>query len=84
MVALQRCRRPSSLPAASDAPSLHLPLLLLQGMSPADQAEVEANKLAVYLNLAAVHMAVQVDGWGVGGGRWGILGVLSECLCCWQ
>ena len=59
------------LPQDAPLPCRPLPLLL-QGMSPADQAEVEANKVAVYLNLAAVHMAVQVvvcvGGWGVGGG----------------
>jgi len=33
----------------------------MQGLSRADQAEVEVNKVAVYLNLAAVHMAMQVS-----------------------
>lgn len=31
-----------------------------QGLSRADQAEVDINRVAVYLNLAAVHMAQKV------------------------
>lgn len=36
------------------------PLALPQGLSRADQAEVDINRVAVYLNLAAVHMAQKV------------------------
>lgn len=38
----------------------------VEGLSRADQAEVEVNKVAVYLNLAAVHMATQVPQGGDG------------------
>ncbi|KAI7845680.1 hypothetical protein COHA_000794 [Chlorella ohadii] len=38
---------------------------LVQGLSRADQAEVDVNRLAVYLNLAAVHMAQKEFGAAV-------------------
>ncbi|PRW44423.1 Peptidyl-prolyl cis-trans isomerase D [Chlorella sorokiniana] len=39
---------------------------LVQGLSRADQAEVDINKVAIYLNLAAVHMAQKEYGAAVG------------------
>lgn len=41
------------------------PLNDAQALSRADQQEVDANKAAVYLNLAALHLATQV-GWLAG------------------
>lgn len=35
-----------------------------QGLSRADQAEVDINRVAVYLNIAAAHMALKVGGQG--------------------
>ncbi len=57
--------------AGGPALSCLLPLsALLQGLSRADQAEVEVNKVAVYLNLAAVYLEMQVGTERGGGCRW--------------
>lgn len=58
--------------AKSTSPS---PAGVLQGLSRADQAEVEVNKVAIYMNLAAVYIALQVGREG------GSCGRARACVC---